>query len=120
MKISSILALGTAFAVSATNAMVLDTRDTPGVVTFSLFKSYAAAAKMLKKRNAKRSGEVGVTDTNYQKNLLYVVEVLVGTPPQSTFVQLDTGSSDLVLETDSSDICSQAPPNPCTMLGACK
>jgi hypothetical protein len=35
-------------------------------------------------------------------------------------VQLDTGSSDLVLETPTSDICTAGIPNPCTMFGSCK
>jgi hypothetical protein len=34
--------------------------------------------------------------------------------------RIGIGSSDLVVETDSSNICSVGAPNPCTNLGACK
>ncbi|KAF3935388.1 Candidapepsin [Dactylellina cionopaga] len=49
-------------------------------------------------------------DTPYLNRLpIYVVDIFLGTPPQKTQIQLDTGSSDLVVETFSSDLCTAEP-----------
>lgn len=40
----------------------------------------------------------------YLKNILYLVELRIGTPPQTIRAVSDAGSSDLVVETSSSDV----------------
>jgi Eukaryotic aspartyl protease len=41
------------------------------------------------------------------------VNISVGTPPQSVSATFDTGSSDLILNSASSDFCTSASPSPC-------
>jgi hypothetical protein len=119
MRSSSIFAV-TAALISSTHSLAVEKRDAaPGFIEFALLPNPKVLAN-LGKRSVKRSGEVTLPDTNYQTQLLYILELQLGTPPQTTFVQLDTGSSDLVVETPSSDICSTAPPNPCTNFGSCR
>jgi hypothetical protein len=101
-----------ALVLSTVDALRVEKRDDPAVVILPLQKKFNNPG--LKPRQ-----EVEGPDLNYLQELLYIVELLVGTPPQSTYVQLDTGSSDLIVETLSSDICSVAPPNPCTNFGSC-
>jgi hypothetical protein len=121
MKSSSVVTVAVALFVSVVNALILEQRDSPAVFRLPLQKrTDEVHAMALRNRLMRRSGDIVTTDTNYMNSLLYVVQLSIGTPPQTVMVQLDTGSSDLVVETDSSDICSAAPPNPCTNLGACK
>jgi hypothetical protein len=107
--------------VSVANALILEKRHSDDVFKIPLHKrTNEVHAQSLRNRLVKRSGVVEVLDTNYMTTLLYVLQLSIGTPPQDTMVQLDTGSSDLVVETPSSNICSAPAPNPCTNFGACK
>lgn len=115
MRFSDLLVAGVSLALS-TDALTLEKRDDPAVLKLDLQKKDPGVLA----NSARKRQTVEAPDVNYQNQLLYIVELLIGTPPQSTFVQLDTGSSDLVVETPLSDICSAAPPNPCTNFGACK
>jgi Eukaryotic aspartyl protease len=119
MKLST-FALG-AFAVPAVTSLMIDKRGTSGVIQLQLHKRTSNVIANTRKLKSKRApGSVSVPDVNYQHTGLYVVSVDVGTPPQTQLVQLDTGSSELVLETSSSDICAAAAPNPCTKFGTCE
>ena len=121
MKSSSVVTIAAALFASVVNALMLGQQDSPAVFRLPLQKrTDEVHAMALRNRLMRRSGDIVTTDTNYMNSLLYVVQLSIGTPPQTVMVQLDTGSSDLVVETDSSDICSAAAPNPCTNLGACK
>jgi len=51
--------------------------------------------------------------------MVYTVTLMLGIPPQETRVQFDTRTSDLVVEADSSDLCTSQP-NVCSARGACK
>jgi hypothetical protein len=109
------VALSAAFILSGVNGIGLEKKATPKVFKIPLHRK----SPELLSKNRKRAGEVETPDINYQRSLLYIVELVIGTPPQTTFVQLDTGSSDLTVETSKSDICNTAPPNPCTNFGSC-
>ncbi|CZR56894.1 uncharacterized protein PAC_06783 [Phialocephala subalpina] len=107
MRSTDLLVAGLCLVLS-TDALRVEKRDDPSVLKIDLQKK----APELLARSARKRQTVETPDVNYQKQLLYIIQLEIGTPPQSTFVQLDTGSSDLIVETDSSDICSTAPPNP--------
>lgn len=50
---------------------------------------------------------------------IWLVTITIGTPPQTINVNLDTGSTELVLNTPKSDECSAPAPNACTTAGSC-
>ena len=113
MKSGSVLVLCISLELIGANALRLDKRNDLGVLKIPLQRQ---TPKVLSRKRQ----TVQAPDINYENSLLYIVELQIGTPPQSTFVQLDTGSSDLVVETPSSDICSANIPNPCTNFGSCQ
>jgi hypothetical protein len=117
MKLSRFCAVTVALTAGV-DALAVQKRDVPGTVSFPLLVNEAALAGASVNSLRKRAGEVETADTN--RNLLYTIQLELGTPPQLTNVQVDTGSSDLVVETPSSDICSAGVPNPCSNFGACK
>jgi hypothetical protein len=120
MKSLNVVTIAVALFALVGNALILEQRDNPAVFRLPLYKrTDEIHAKVLRNRLMRRSGEVGVTDTNYMNSLLYIIPLAIGTPPQMVMVQLDTGSSDLVVETSSSNICSAPAPNPCTNFGSC-
>ena len=117
MKAVSMLALGASLSFLGIEALRVEKRDSPAVLSLPLKKRTPGPSS--KRSPRKRQGEVQTPDINYNTQLLYLVELQIGTPPQSTYVQLDTGSSDLIVETPSSHICTADTPNPCTNFGSC-
>ncbi len=117
MKAVSILALAASLSFLGIGALRVEKRDSPAVLLLPLKKRTTAPSP--KRSLSKSQGEVQTPDVNYNTRLLYLVELQIGTPPQMTYVQLDTGSSDLIVETPTSNICQANPPNPCTNFGSC-
>ncbi|KAH8692912.1 aspartic peptidase domain-containing protein [Talaromyces proteolyticus] len=73
---------------SGTNALSLHRRDVPAVVELPVQRRHTSAQSL-----RKRDSTVDLALTNAE--ILYVVNVTLGTPPQPFSLQLDTGSSDL-------------------------
>lgn len=116
MRTTTLIAVGASLALLGVDASRFTKRDNPAVLKLDLLKKDPAVLS----KAVRRRGNVETPDVNYNTQLLYIVQLMIGTPPQSTYVQLDTGSSDLVVETPLSDICAAVPPNPCTNFGSCK
>ncbi|KAF8249433.1 acid protease [Wilcoxina mikolae CBS 423.85] len=67
-----------------------------------------------RQRHRKRAGSVLQRLEN--QDFLYYAAVSLGTPPQPLRLHLDTGSSDIWVESAKSDLCQQAD-NPCNITG---
>ena len=86
MKAVSILALVASLSLFGAEALRVEKRDSPAVLSLPLVKKSSGTPS--KRSLSKRSGEVGTPDKNWNTDLLYLVELQIGTPPQSTWVQL--------------------------------
>jgi len=115
MQPTIFLAIGIYLLFFLTDALVIEKRDNLSVVAFPLQRIVGTPASQ-KFRLHKRSFQS--TLLNFQ-SLAWVLSISLGTPPKTMYVQLDTGSSDLVVETDSSDYC-KSNPNICSLVGTCK
>jgi hypothetical protein len=113
MKSTIFLTIGACLVFYVTNALVLEKRDNPAVVAFNFKRAVGTPASQLRRHKRQVSATLGNQDVTWY------VELMLGTPPQTTNVQLDTGSSDLVVETTSPNLCGSQP-TVCSGLGACK
>lgn len=75
--------------------------QTPGALKLDIAR-YQADVPSLANRV---TGAVAGTLTNDDNGILYVINVTVGTPPQSLTLQIDTGSSDTWMPSSTSDAC---------------
>jgi predicted outer membrane lipoprotein len=116
MKLFSFLAIAASCAFSVIDALALEKRDGPAVVAFDLAKVSGNRTSGSLRHGLSKRGSDEATINN--ENFLWTVSLELGTPPQTTRCQLDTGSSDLVTETDSSDLCVSSP-TVCSGRGAC-
>jgi hypothetical protein len=96
------------------DALVIEKRDNLSIVAFPLQRIAGTPA----------SQKFGLHKRSFQSTLLdfyslsWILSISLGTPPRTMYVQLDTGSSDLVVETDSSDYCTSNP-SFCSVIGTC-
>lgn len=113
MKSAIFLAIGACLVFSVTDALVLEKRDNPTVVAFHAQRAAGTPASQLRRRKRQ------ISATLDNQRAVWYVELTLGTPPQTMKVQLDTDSSDLVVETNSFNLCGSRP-NICSGHGACK
>jgi Eukaryotic aspartyl protease len=111
----SIFALASlaSFILWDVNALVLEERSTPGVISVPITRSLTTNKGHPKLKRITPSAILKFDGS------IYTMAIAVGTPPQKMTVQLDTGSSDLILETPSSNICKKTP-TVCSSHGSCK
>ncbi|KAH8690307.1 yapsin [Talaromyces proteolyticus] len=96
-------------ATSSASALSLHKRDSPAVVKLPVQRRQAAQTIQ------KRDSTLGVTISNNQQ-LSYLVNLTLGSPPQTFSLTLDTGSSDLWVNVANSSICSGGN-DPCKPFG---
>ncbi|RKF63317.1 putative aspartic-type endopeptidase opsB [Golovinomyces cichoracearum] len=113
MKGSKIFVLST-FLVAIEGSIIGEITKKPQVVEFPFEKSRRISGPVSRDR-LRRRGEVLAYLDNH--DTLYFFNVTVGTPPQKLRLHLDTGSSDLWVNTPKSRLCSQES-RPCRETGA--
>ena len=86
-------------------ALELVRSDSPSTVLASVQRRSNVGSPVARDRLRKRDGTVQESIDN--EGTLYFANVTVGTPPQKFKLHLDTGSSDLWLNTNSSQLCSE-------------
>ena len=99
-------------AVSASFALLNAVVADPKVVGFDFKKEkrHLSALEQLQRRQKVVAADI----TN--EELLYIINVTVGTPGQPFTLQLDTGSSDIWIPSINSDACQQVP-QACQLFG---
>lgn len=75
----------------------------------ALEKSSGFVSLPFRRRSGLESRSGTVQNTLSYGQFTYNVDITLGTPPQTITVQLDTGSSDLVVNSPISDICNTTP-----------
>ncbi|CAM1502894.1 Fc.00g076700.m01.CDS01 [Cosmosporella sp. VM-42] len=118
MKSSSLLLTLTATVISTTEAINLHKRQDgiePRVVGLDLHRNHVSDPRVNdRNRRRKRDGSVNVNIDN--EKTLYFLNASMGTPEQSIRFHLDTGSSDLWVNTADSEYCSTRS-DPCVISG---
>ncbi|RKF54455.1 putative aspartic-type endopeptidase opsB [Erysiphe neolycopersici] len=87
--------------------------ETPQVVQFPIERKLNVLNPVSRDRLRRRDVVKGNLDN---KDTLYLLDVSLGTPPQNIKLHLDTGSSDLWVNTQKSTLCSSRS-RPCTGAG---
>ncbi|KEY67154.1 hypothetical protein S7711_03014 [Stachybotrys chartarum IBT 7711] len=114
-----LLLLGITF-LSAASAISLHKREdgAPRVLSLDIQRDRSsdplAHARARNKLRRRQSGSVDVTIDNLET--LYYFNASLGTPPQEVRLHLDTGSSDLWVNSPDSRLCTM-PSNPCALAG---
>ncbi|MCJ1320151.1 hypothetical protein MMC15_005489 [Xylographa vitiligo] len=107
----------TLFALSAATAVlsfISASLAEPAVLGVSFRKEVRRDLTHLN-RLARRQKSITASIEN--ADLLYLINVTIGTPPQPFGLQLDTGSSDIWVPATSADVCRQDPQS-CSLFGA--
>ncbi|KAJ2891404.1 aspartic proteinase precursor [Zalerion maritima] len=115
MKSTVALAVMAALMSTPTDALALTQRrdESPKVVSFDLHRTTTVKNPVARDRLRRR--ETVQADLDNMETL-YFVNATIGTPAQSLRLHVDTGSSDLWVNTDSSTLCQNSP-DPCTYAG---
>ncbi|KAJ5921549.1 hypothetical protein N7466_009875 [Penicillium verhagenii] len=93
------------YALPSLGALTLHQRDTPAVVGFDIKRRDISNPVARDRARRKRSDTVSVGLDN--EELLYLVNVTLGTPEQSLRLVIDTGSSDLWVNVPNSTFCEE-------------
>ncbi|KAJ5719575.1 hypothetical protein N7493_007153 [Penicillium malachiteum] len=101
---SSLLSLAT-LALPALGELILHKRDVPAVVGFDIKRKDIPNPIARDQARRKRADTVSVTLQN--EEYIYLCNVTLGTPGQSVYLVLDTGSSDLWVNTPNSTYCEE-------------
>ncbi|PMD14659.1 acid protease [Hyaloscypha hepaticicola] len=112
MQPTCILAIGVSLLLLPTNAFAIEKRDNLSVVAFPL-QRVVGSPTIQNTRLHKRSFQSPLLNF---LSITWVLSISLGTPPRTIHVRLNTGSSDLVVETDSSDYCTTNP-SICSVIG---
>ncbi|KAJ6021377.1 hypothetical protein N7540_006881 [Penicillium herquei] len=97
---SYILPLAALAALPCANAITLQRRDDPAVLSLPVTRSDRSHALQ------KRSSKTASTSLYNVGNMYYMVNITLGTPPQNLSLSLDTGSSDIWVNVPNSTYCA--------------
>lgn len=103
-------------AVSAVDALKLTPRQrSPAAVSFDIQKPHrpsvrspSAGASGRRRRRASSSSDTLAVTLNNEQRSLYVANISLGTPGQQISTQIDTGSSDLWVNSASAPLCESS------------
>ncbi|KAF4998729.1 hypothetical protein FGRMN_3055 [Fusarium graminum] len=105
MKGGSTLILASGTLLSCVDALNLQKRHNPAIVSVDFAKQPKSHASPFVKRD--EDAVVEVNTSHPPGRLLYWANFTIGTPPQKQTAMLDTGSTDLVLVTDKLEPCKK-------------
>ncbi|KAK6079283.1 aspartic-type endopeptidase opsB 1 [Seiridium cupressi] len=115
MKSASVAALVAGLFATSTDALTMGERSTGPSKVVGMDLQRRKVSDPIKRDRLRRRGSVEASLNN--EETLYFVNASIGTPAQSLRLHLDTGSSDLWVNTPSSSLCL-GKSNPCSYAGS--
>ncbi|TVY30884.1 putative aspartic-type endopeptidase [Lachnellula hyalina] len=104
-------------ALGSANALRLEKRDSPAVVSFPLEKVDKITSISPISDSKRDTGPIEDPIFQDLRQLVYMVQLEIGTPSQSISAVFDTGSPNLVIHTTKDKSCVEPAPNPCSLYG---